>query len=223
MRRFNDKRGAGVARIWATCLVTGALALGIAACGGSSAPSGTGNVADPSGASAGSSSASTPAGSPKLVATHPNGSRVRDKVRYHQGPSRARPPIEGTDDDEVNETGAGIRNPCRLVTRAEAGTIVKRPIASMGVAQQGPTCIYRPRGATTYITLALQSANLKLIRQHSRPLARVDLASRKGYCVKYGSVMLYVGLPGGKALNVTAPCQTAARFASRALQRLRLR
>ena len=103
--------------------------------------------------------------------------------------------------------------------RSEARAILGRPIAAPVTAPQGPTCIYEQRRDRA-VTLAVEARDFEAIRRGSRPLARVRVDDRNGYCVEYGSVMMYVPLASGRVLNITAPCTIAARFAAKALPRL---
>ena len=41
-----------------------------------------------------------------------------------------------------------------------------------------------------------------------------------GFCGQLGTQMLFMPLPSGEVLNITAPCSVAQRFASVALSRL---
>ena len=142
-------------------------------------------------------------------------------ISFHPGPARARPPYEGTNDDELNSSGAKPLNPCALVTRSEARAILGQPIADPLRAPQGPTCIYEPRDAKTFVTVTVEPARSSALRQpHRGGVIRLTLAGHRAYCVRYGTLIMLVPLSGGRVLNVTAPCPIAARFAAKALPRL---
>jgi hypothetical protein len=186
-----------------------ASALFIAACGGSS------------------SSSSTQALRPPVQAAHhvspvPQFLGV-DQVRASSTtPVKARPPAPGTDDDEVNATGAKTVNPCALVSRAEAQTIIGKPVANAVEAPQGPTCVYSPAGAKSLITLAVQSAHFSKIQPQSQLRDRISVKvhGHTAYCGVVGTPTMIVPLPAGRYLSVTAPCPIAASFAAKALSRI---
>lgn len=140
----------------------------------------------------------------------------------HRGnrPVKARAPGDGKHSREPGGTAEKPFNPCTLVSRAEARTILGTRVRAPMTASQGPTCIYRRRHGGPGVTLAVESQSLQRIVGHSRSLARVRVHGHAGRCVKYGSVMMYVPLAGGRVLNVTAACPIAARFAAKALPRL---
>jgi hypothetical protein len=201
-------------------LVAGATALGVAACGGSSGTNSAGQAPAAGEGGAGAQMLQVAGTTNRRIATHPGGRAANDPVHPAHRAAHARAQFHGTNDDEVNQSGAKSFSPCRLVTRAEARAIVGKPLR-LSVAPQGPTCVYSPRGSKADITLAVERANLAAIRRQSRNLAHVRIHARRGYCVKYGGVKMFVGLGGGRVLSVAAPCQTAARFAATALPRVR--
>jgi hypothetical protein len=138
------------------------------------------------------------------------------------GPVRARPAQPGTVDDEVNSSGARTLDPCTLVSRSEAQTIVGQPLAAPVDAPQGPTCIYRPIGGKLLVTLALQSTNFSKIQPQAqlRDRTPVSVRGHAAFCGLTGGPTLIVPLANGRFLAVTAPCPIAAALASRALARL---
>jgi hypothetical protein len=117
-------------------------------------------------------------------------------------------------------TPVSARRPCALVTRAQAQALIGAPILQPLQALQGPTCIYRSRSGTRFVTLAVQTADIRALRSRLRHPRRIAIASRTGYCGTLGHPMLVVGLSSGRVLGVAAPCSLAARFAARALRRL---
>lgn len=117
---------------------------------------------------------------------------------------------------------AATRQPCRLVTRAEAARIlgaVRAPVT----APQGPTCIYRSVSGRRFVTLAVQRRSFRKLTAHLRHKRRVRVrgASGTAYCVTAGSPTLYVPVSGGRVLTVGGPCAVGRRFALRALPRLK--
>lgn len=117
-------------------------------------------------------------------------------------------------------TPASARRPCTLVTRAQAQALMGAPIVQPLQAPQGPTCIYRSRSGTRFVTLAVQTADFRALRAQLRHRRRIAVSSRTGYCGRLGRPMLVVPLSSGRVLGVAAPCSLAVRFAARAFRRL---
>lgn len=140
-------------------------------------------------------------------------------------------PLHGTGGDEINDDNpgnadagsdpaAGENDPCRLVSQAQAQAILGRPVATQA-APLGPTCIYQPAGAKTFVTLAVEGVELAQLKPHIRHLTHFELAGRTGYCGIYGQPTTFVQLAEDKVLGVTAPCSVGRRFAAKALTRLK--
>jgi hypothetical protein len=110
--------------------------------------------------------------------------------------------------------------PCNLVTEPEARAIIGAPIQAPLEAPQGPTCIYRTQRGNELIALAVQATKFSDLRRRIRNERSVSVAGREAVCGKLGQPMLYVPLAGGKVLSITAKCDVATRFASKALPRL---
>jgi hypothetical protein len=136
----------------------------------------------------------------------------------HRPVQRAK--VEESAKTETGTTGTPGTDPCKLVTKAEAGAILGKQIAKMISAPQGPTCIYQPSGGKATITLAVDSTNIAAARKGGKTLSQSKVQGHTALCVDYGSVKMLVPLTGGRVLNVTAPCQLAAGFAAKALQRV---
>jgi len=140
-------------------------------------------------------------------------------------------PVRGTGGNEINDenparadSGNGRatgQNPCMVVSKAEAQAIINRPIAAPQEAPLGPTCIYRPLGNKTLITLAVESVDFAKVRPHIRHDIRVVIAGRTAYCGDYGRPTTFVPLANGRVLTVTAPCAVGTRFAKKALSQLK--
>jgi hypothetical protein len=140
-------------------------------------------------------------------------------------------PLHGTGGDEINDDNpgnadagsdpaAGENDPCKLVSQARAQAILGRPIATPQVAPLGPTCIYQPTGAKTFVTLTLEGIKLAQLEPHIRHLTRFKLEGRTGYCGAYGQTTTFVPLASHKVLTITAPCDIGRLFAASALTRL---
>jgi hypothetical protein len=123
-------------------------------------------------------------------------------------------------DDDLNASHSIAQNPCSLVTRAEAQAIIGARITRTVAAPQGPTCIYTPKGSKAEITLAVETMSFAQITRQLKDARSLHVAGRGAYCGKLGTPMLFVALPAGRVLNVTAPCAIARQFAATALGRI---
>ena len=110
--------------------------------------------------------------------------------------------------------------PCSLVSKAQARTIVGKPVADPLEAPLGPTCIYRSDKADLSVTLAVQPVKMSKLKPQLEARQAVDLAGRSGYCGYHGEAVLYVPVDGGRVLSVAAPCDVAKKFALAAVQEL---
>jgi hypothetical protein len=110
--------------------------------------------------------------------------------------------------------------PCSLVTKTQASAIIGRPIVEPLEAPQGPTCIYRTAAGKPYVTLAVQTVRFASLRKEIRNARKVSVSGTSAYCGSYGREMLYLPLSGGRVLSVSAPCDTATRFAAKAVPHL---
>jgi hypothetical protein len=111
-------------------------------------------------------------------------------------------------------------NPCKLVSRSEAQSIVGRSIAASVEAPLGPTCIYQLSGSKTQITLQVERLSYGQATHQLTKRTQVNVGNRKALCGSLGTQTLFVPLAGGQVLHVTAPCAVAQRFAALALRRL---
>ena len=112
-------------------------------------------------------------------------------------------------------------SPCSLVTRGQAGAILGARVLAPFEAPQGPTCIYRSKSGHAFVTLAVQPLDFDTARRRLRGGAAVDVAGRSAYCGRAGQPTLYVKLPRGRVLSVSATCSIAQKFAARAVAQLR--
>jgi hypothetical protein len=110
--------------------------------------------------------------------------------------------------------------PCNLVTPRQAQSILGAPIQAPLEAPQGPTCIYRTRSGSGFVTVSVQTLDLAAIRHAMREPRRIAVSGHRAYCGVYGQPMLYTALPGGRVLSVGARCRVARAFATRAVARL---
>jgi hypothetical protein len=124
---------------------------------------------------------------------------------------------------EVNENPGQPKaaNPCRLVSRSEAQSIVGRSIAASIEAPLGPTCVYQLGGSKGgQITLQVERLSYSQATHQLSKRTPVNVGDRKALCGSLGTEMLFVPLANGQVLHVTAPCAVAQRFAALALRRL---
>ena len=186
-------------------LVTAALLL--AGCGGSK--------------SSGNQVASVSSSVTTVTTSHAPVPLGKDKIKRITGKPVPAKGISGAPNDEVNATGAKTVDPCTLVTRAEAQAIVGKPVGKPVEAPQGPTCIYRPAGARSFITVAVVSLAFSKVLPQSQLRDRISLtiSGHSAYCGNAGGQQLIVPLANGKFLAVAAPCPIAAAFAKTALSR----
>lgn len=108
--------------------------------------------------------------------------------------------------------------PCRLVTQAEAESILGGPIAPPHQAPLGPTCVYIHGLAT--ISLSVEAFSYSSV---SGRLQKVDEASTAGhaaYCAVLGQPLLLAPISAGSTLEIVGPCPIARGFAAAALPRL---
>jgi hypothetical protein len=206
----------GLARAGTGALLAGVAALALSACGGSSPNS--------SSATAGSTSAANghaPVQVARNVHPVPQALGAGKVIPSQSSPFKARQP-SGSVDDEVNSSGAKTLNPCTLVTRQEAQTIVGKPVGKPVDAPQGPTCVYSVQGAKAPVTLAVQALHFSTVKPQSQLQDRITLsiAGHSAYCGVAGTPTLIVPLSAGRFLSVVAPCPIAASFAAKALGRI---
>jgi hypothetical protein len=141
-----------------------------------------------------------------------------DKISNDDSPSAAQHPAD-EENDEVSPTGAGVEDPCRLVSADEASTILGEGVRT-SVGSQGPTCIYLPKGSQPQMTVSIEETSLQSLRSHAARATRVAVGRSAGWCLAYGSTSVAVSVAEGSVLRVTGPCSMAARFAARALGRV---
>lgn len=195
-----------------------ALALVLAACGGSSPKPASTTVASLSPAAR--RRVATEATATVYEKAHRD--VVSRRVRIHH-------PFPGTGGDEINDDNpggadaghnpdAGRLDPCELVSAAQAEAILGGRVATPQEAPLGPTCIYQPVGARTFVTLSLQAVNLAQLKPDIRHLTKLDVDGRTAYCGDYGETTTYVATAHRQILAVAAPCGIGRLFAADALR-----
>ena len=131
------------------------------------------------------------------------------------GPHKAR---GGPDEPQMPQTNAP--NPCRLVTRSEASSILGAPVVQTE-APLGPTCIMKVGQEKQLVTLAVEAVSVKSQVKNMHQVQTAVVGGHQTYCGKLGSSQFYVSLGGGKVLAVTAPCPVARALAATALSHLK--
>jgi hypothetical protein len=206
----------------ALVIATAAIAVGCGG-GGSSSSSGASATAGGAGGSTAtaeftSASSGSEGGAVQSQSAQP---QVKAKDPVSNGPAAVsiepRNAPLGVDNDEIQTTGAKPVVPCRLVTRKEASAILGKGTTATE-RPQGPTCVYMNAGRT--VTLVVEDNSVKALRQGARKATKVEVDGRTGWCVKYQSTAVIVGVSGGRVLRADGPCQAGVRFVSKALGRL---
>ena len=209
----------------ALLLLTAALLVGCG--GGSTSSTSTGGDAATASSSTGSSSGSSSAASAVTTSTSTSGggeaveAAVAAEDPVSEGPAavhidrRDIPLLK--DNDEISPTGAKPIKPCKLVTRPEATAILGKGTTS-AEHPQGPTCVYSNAGRT--VTLTVEVNSVKTLKGSARKATKVELDGRTGWCIKYQTTAVIVGISGGRVLRADGPCQAGVRFVSKALHRI---
>ncbi len=200
----------------------------IAGCGGSASTS-TGATAPSAAVAAsgtsGASGAREAAGASSARGSGPSRPDTVSNGPVVQRPKRGSGGAESNDDnpgraDSGNGPSAGQLNPCTLVSRAQAQAILARPLGVPQEAPLGPTCIYQPTGARSFVTVALEPGELAKFAHRIRHRQQLRVAGRTAYCGDYGQPTTFVATGDGRVLSVVAPCPIGARFAAAALHRM---
>jgi hypothetical protein len=122
--------------------------------------------------------------------------------------------------DEDDPSRGNPQDPCSLVTKAEAQTIIGASINDPRTQPLGPTCVYRTSDSSTFITVAMETVNFGEIKPLVHDLVAVEGLGHEAYCGSYGRPAIFVLLNSNRLLNVTAPCDVAKQFAAKALPRV---
>lgn len=202
----------GVRLLCVTTLVLASASL-LAACGSSSSTSSTTTSAD--------QNTGIRSRAHRTTQAHPD--PITDGVVKHR-------PQHGTGGAEINDDNPGHadvgnqaatgHNPCTLVSRAQAQAILSTAIDSPVEAPLGPTCIYRPAGGSSLITMTVESADFTTISTHIRHRTQLAVGGHTAYCGTYGQPTVFVPLASGRVLTITASCTVGTKFAATALPRL---
>ncbi len=216
---------------FALLLLTAALV--VVGCGGGGSSSSSGEVAAAGastrseGASTGSGSSSSATAVTTSASTSDQGEPAESEVQVQaedpvdEGPAavhidrRDIPLLK--DNDEISPTGAKPIKPCKLVTRSEASAILGKG-TTLAERPQGPTCVYSNAGRA--VTLTVEVNSVKTLKSGARKATQVEVGGRTGWCIKYQTTAVIVGISGGRVLRANGPCQAGVRFVSKALRRI---
>ena len=120
----------------------------------------------------------------------------------------------------IEPTGtAGLAQPCQLVSRGEAASILEGAV-DVSEGLQGPTCIYSSQDSARQVAVVVEEASFSNLRKRPDKASRVQVGDRTGWCLRYGSSSVEVPLSEGRVLDVSGPCAAATRFAALALDRV---
>ncbi len=229
--------------VWITKLAgavaVGAVSVALVGCGGSSSSDSSTQAAGPAShpqktavssnldtgvAQAQSAGAASEAGATSASGGSSSGSHASHAKQgaVTKGHHVQRAAINPATNDDHNPA-ITLPNPCKLVSLSEAKTITDGAISGTTEAPLGPTCVYRlqgAKGANGDITMALESSSLSQATKHMTRRHEITVKGRHGLCGKLGSQMVYVPVPGGQVLHITAPCGVGQQFAALALGRL---
>lgn len=111
-------------------------------------------------------------------------------------------------------------SPCNLVSQRRAEAIIGRTIQTPLEAPQGPTCIYRTKDNTRFVTVLVQQSRYAAVRRQLRRATQLSVEGHTAYCGTLGQPVLYVPLSGTRLLTISAPCTVAKAFAATAVQKL---
>jgi hypothetical protein len=140
-------------------------------------------------------------------------------------------PTRGTGGSEINDDNPGRAdsgngsqpgqlNPCTLVSKAQAQAIIGHQIEAPQEAPLGPTCIYQPVGAKSFVTITLEAIDFAKLEPELRDRKQLDVGGHAAYCGDYGQPTTFVPMGRGRVLSITAPCSVGARFAGEAVPRV---
>jgi hypothetical protein len=217
----------------ATVVSAVALVVGLAGCGGSSksttaTSAATQQAAASTGVKTSATTSAHPAGSTSSRYSKAIGSEKPAKAAVGKG-GHIRAELIASSSRAQHGKSVGERpsvlvpqgpNPCVFISGAEAQSIIGSPIAGEKEAPLGPTCVFSFKGQRQTVTIAVESENVATQARYMRKRQRVTVSGHQGYCGVVGRPMLDVSLPGGKLLNVTAPCSVAKALAAKALGRI---
>lgn len=148
-----------------------------------------------------------------------NGNRPSVPQPSWPGPNSASATPPGAAAGSETGTAAAEANPCGLISKGEAASILGGTVRT-SLGMQGPTCIYAPEGSGPQMTLVVERTSIAGLRRNAADVTPVEVGGSSAWCLRYGSTSVVASLPDGSVLHVTGPCALAARFAARAIGQL---
>lgn len=228
-RLANPRTVAGVIAALAAISLTG--------CGGSGSGSGSSSSRTAAGASPSSSLAplSLGAGAGAAAASGVATARYGTKASQAQGdlpvatkashaPSHAffQRSVRTKDSEDTTPSRQRIIDPCALVTKSEAGAALGARVVKVIKAPLGPTCVYSGAGHRAFASVAVIARPFARLTSQNKSLRKFAGVKEAAYCGgTTGATVLFVRVQSDEVLQVTAPCQIAAKLADHALNRLR--
>jgi hypothetical protein len=111
-------------------------------------------------------------------------------------------------------------HPCGLVSAADAQGLLGGTIDATE-APQGPTCIYRNRSGSDFLTLAVHALNVEQLEPQLKDMDEINVAGQSGYCGKSDPANLFILLKDGRLLSIGGEsCDVERGFAAKALPQL---
>jgi hypothetical protein len=211
------------------------VAIGVAGCGGSGSGSASGSSRDGAHATPNSSVAPVSLGGGGAAGAGVAAARYGTKASQ----ARANVPVateashapshaffkRSVDTKEPEDTAPSVQpiiNPCALVTRPEAAAALGRRIVKMTKAPLGPTCVYAGASRGVFASVAVITRPFAKLTSQNRTLHKFAGVVQSAYCGgTTGATVLFVRVRSDEVLQITAPCQSAAKLAGHALARLR--
>ncbi len=212
---FESQRNTKIMKPSAILVALLASALTVVGCGSSSPTKSQVQAAHPTASASnpdiGQAQAQVSVGAAPAATSTPNAT-----VSHPSSAQKARPQ-PGSINDSHGISGPKPLNPCTLVSVSQANAITGGAVLGRVEAPLGPTCIYHLGNAKSDVTVAIESMSFSQVAHQMRRRNSVVVNGRRGFCGSLGTQMLFLPLPGGRILNVTAPCPQAQRFAAAAL------
>jgi hypothetical protein len=112
-------------------------------------------------------------------------------------------------------------DPCTYVSAGQAASILRVSSVKVQDAPLGPTCIFKPKGAKTEVTLAVEVLRLSSEVHVMKHVTKLSISGHAAYCGTLGGALLLVALTPADVLVVSAPCTEARAFATTALRRIK--
>jgi hypothetical protein len=127
---------------------------------------------------------------------------------------------EADSDQSLAGTTSQSLHPCALVSEADAQDIIGTAVDAVE-APQGPTCIYRNRSGSDFLTLAVHPLDVEQLAPQLKDMDPVNVAGQSGYCGTAEPATLYILLKDGRVLMIGGEsCDVERGFAAKAVPQL---